>query len=134
MTKYTVPFTNCNFESRIDLLLPKINLTALYSTTIMRGPRTIALRRGLIAPATRSLPATSLISRTVSTASRSSRSPIIPAAGVSGKIRWHSTQPGPSSPIPEISQENTYDTVIIGAANAGLALACSLCKFGLFKR
>ncbi|WVQ74193.1 ubiquinone biosynthesis monooxygenase COQ6 [Cryptococcus sp. DSM 104548] len=29
-------------------------------------------------------------------------------------------------PIPEISKENTYDIVIIGGANAGLALACAI--------
>lgn len=30
--------------------------------------------------------------------------------------------------MPEISKEDTYDIVIIGAGNAGLALACTLCK------
>lgn len=45
-----------------------------------------------------------------------------------GNVRYYSTQhAGPSTlPIPAISQENTYDIVIIGAANAGLALACAL--------
>ena len=127
MTKYVVPFTNCNLVSWLDL--PKIHLRTkyIYTYTIMRGPRTIALRRGLVAPRSRLLIAAPSVSRTISTATPS-RSTILPAAGVSGKTRWHSTQAGPSSPIPEISQENTYDIVIIGAANAGLALACSLRK------
>lgn len=33
-----------------------------------------------------------------------------------------------SSSIPDISPEDTYDIVIIGGANAGLALACALRK------
>lgn len=36
-----------------------------------------------------------------------------------------------TEPIPEISSENTYDIVIIGGANAGLAFACALCKYYL---
>jgi hypothetical protein len=127
MTKHIVPFTICNLVSWREL--PKIHLRTkyIYTYTIMRGPRTIALRRGLVTPRSRLPISTIPIIRTVSTATPS-RSTILPAAGVSGKPRWHSTQAGPSSPIPEISQENTYDIVIIGAANAGLALACSLRK------
>jgi hypothetical protein len=33
-----------------------------------------------------------------------------------------------ASSVPVISAENTYDVVIIGAGNAGLALAASLCE------
>jgi len=98
----------------------------------MRGPRTIALRRGLV---TRTrLPISTFSGVTTIATATPSRSTTIPATGVSGKPRWHSTQAGPSSPIPEISQENTYDIVIIGAANAGLALACSLRKLSPWRR
>lgn len=50
-------------------------------------------------------------------------------SSLASHVRYHSTQhAGPSSqPIPEIAPEDTYDIVIIGAANAGLALACALC-------
>ena len=33
------------------------------------------------------------------------------------------------SEIPSIAPEDSYDIVIIGGANAGLALACALCKW-----
>ena len=44
--------------------------------------------------------------------------------------RRHSTQsapPAPSVTVPDIPPEDSYDIVIIGGANAGLALACALC-------
>ena len=124
---YRTFYKLCLISRRLEL--PKIHPRTkyIYTHTIMRGPRTIALRRGLVTPRSRLLIAAPSVSRTISTAT-ASRSTILPAAVVSGKTRWHSTQAGPSSPIPEISQENTYDIVIIGAANAGLALACSLRK------
>lgn len=40
---------------------------------------------------------------------------------------------GPST-IPDISAKDTYDIVIIGAANAGLALACALSMSHTLKR
>ncbi|WWC91673.1 ubiquinone biosynthesis monooxygenase COQ6 [Kwoniella dendrophila CBS 6074] len=70
-----------------------------------------------------------------------SRFPVVSQAGSSnaspsfrnqyGSIRNHghsatSTTSEPIEPIPEISEENTYDIVIIGGANAGLALGCAL--------
>lgn len=39
----------------------------------------------------------------------------------------HAPQAGPST-IPDISMKDTYDIVIIGGGNAGLALACALRK------
>jgi len=94
----------------------------------MRGPRMIALRQGLVLLRARPSVAPRSVARAISTTATPSRSTIKPATGLPGKTRCHSTQAGPSSPIPEITQENTYDIVIIGAANAGLALACSLCE------
>ncbi|WVW86143.1 ubiquinone biosynthesis monooxygenase COQ6 [Kwoniella bestiolae CBS 10118] len=45
-----------------------------------------------------------------------------------GGARTHSSSAAsePLTPIPEISDENSYDIVIIGGANAGLAFACAL--------
>ncbi|WVO14268.1 ubiquinone biosynthesis monooxygenase COQ6 [Cryptococcus depauperatus] len=40
--------------------------------------------------------------------------------------RYLSHQAEPQGPIPPIGAENTYDIVIIGGANAGLALVCAL--------
>lgn len=37
------------------------------------------------------------------------------------------TPPSSESAIPDIPASDTYDIVVIGAANAGLALACALC-------
>ncbi|WVQ67035.1 ubiquinone biosynthesis monooxygenase COQ6 [Kwoniella botswanensis] len=45
-----------------------------------------------------------------------------------GGARNHSSSAAvePTTAIPEISEENSYDIVIIGGANAGLAFACAL--------
>lgn len=60
--------------------------------------------------------------------SRPVRAILSKSANVTFK-RYHSHHaPQPTEPIPEISSENTYDIVIIGGANAGLAFACALCK------
>jgi ubiquinone biosynthesis monooxygenase Coq6 len=45
--------------------------------------------------------------------------------------RHYSTHPpaAPTDAIPEISQSDSFDIVIIGGGNAGLALACALCQW-----
>ena len=69
----------------------------------------------------------------------SSVSPAIAPTSFAGPSNLHhqyATQVGvkPSTSdqlhvIPDISPEDTYDIVIIGGGNAGLALACALCTF-----
>ncbi|WWD19612.1 ubiquinone biosynthesis monooxygenase COQ6 [Kwoniella shandongensis] len=48
------------------------------------------------------------------------------AIGIRGHATSSSTPIEEVEPIPAISEENTYDVVIIGGANAGLAFACAL--------
>ena len=43
----------------------------------------------------------------------------------------HASHPPNVSTIPSISPENTFDIVIIGGGNAGLALTCALCELPL---
>lgn len=59
------------------------------------------------------------------------RATVSKSAHVTFKRSHSHHAPQPTEPIPEISSENTYDIVIIGGANAGLAFACALCKYYL---
>ncbi|AAW45305.1 hypothetical protein CNBH3840 [Cryptococcus deneoformans B-3501A] len=54
------------------------------------------------------------------------RATVSKSAHVTFKRSHSHHAPQPTEPIPEISSENTYDIVIIGGANAGLAFACAL--------
>ncbi|KAJ9095693.1 hypothetical protein QFC21_005565 [Naganishia friedmannii] len=100
-------------------------------------------------PSRRAIPAYALRGRTRSSSAAASsstnaraayrlRRSVNTASASSSSRRNHSTiaaeQPGPPAPapapaptpIPDISDGDTYDIVIIGAGNAGLALACTL--------
>ncbi|WWC71990.1 ubiquinone biosynthesis monooxygenase COQ6 [Kwoniella pini CBS 10737] len=106
------------------------------STSILALPKasssscSIARSIRLISRETRSLHSSKSSSLLRSSTSSRSNTPTILKNGY-GSIRYHghSTSPAgaePIDPIPDIGIENTYDIVIIGGANAGLALACAL--------
>lgn len=59
------------------------------------------------------------------------RVPVQPRCAVAGpSVRRYATAHEPVSieAIPAIASDKTYDIVIIGGGNAGLALACALCE------
>jgi hypothetical protein len=85
-------------------------------------------RTSVVQPSRKSLPSCALRCRTRSSNSTVSYH-VRQSLNTGSTTRHHSTiaqQQSAPSPIPEISDRDTYDIVIIGAGNAGLALACTL--------
>ena len=137
-------YTICRYEhpSSTPSCAKKSDSDSIYHlvrNANMKGSRAIALRRGLVQSRPRTVLATASRATPITPVSTfSSRSVQFPVTGLSGNVRWHSTSPaGPSgqlsTSIPGIAPADSYDIVIIGAANAGLALACSLRRSSSFR-
>jgi ubiquinone biosynthesis monooxygenase Coq6 len=91
----------------------------------------LALERRFSQTAPRAVVARSYSRVSTCTVSRPPRAVVArstPRLAHAGPSRLHSTAPPPASVIPEISVRDSYDIVIIGGGNAGLALACALRK------
>lgn len=105
----------------------------------MRAPTTISksgLKNALNASSKPSISVPAIASRNLHLAqpafsSRPLKAILSKSAHVTLKRNHSHHAPQLTEPIPGISSENTYDIVIIGGANAGLAFACALCKYYL---
>ena len=90
-------------------------------TTVTALARKVATRQSVVGAARsqqavlRTCVASS--SRSYAHAAPKSAAPVVPARRKVG-----------AEPIPKIASKDSYDIVIIGAGNAGLALACALCE------
>ena len=95
--------------------------------------RALAIERRLASTAPRAVLARSYAHISPSPLPRSSRAGIArstpPLLAHAGPSRSHSTAAPPLSVIPEIPKGDSYDIVVIGGGNAGLALACALRKW-----
>jgi ubiquinone biosynthesis monooxygenase Coq6 len=98
----------------------------------MRSVTPASARRALLAV---SEPSTSRAAASIPrylSSSRSVKRAAVPRDAAYQIVRSYATVT-PAEPIrasiPPISAEDTFDIVIIGGANAGLALACALCRY-----
>jgi NADPH-dependent 2,4-dienoyl-CoA reductase/sulfur reductase-like enzyme len=101
---------------------------SLSTRQIASTAKTASKRGPILASIGQSAPAARMRTRSYSPRASSCR-PTLNTRALAPLPRFASTlneKPVATSPVPTISAENTYDVVIIGAGNAGLALAASL--------